>query len=133
MDLIMAISMLIDSVKDADLDVKQYALESLTAITHNHPQAVRDEARLVQAEAIKETPIRLDLITEIDLGPFKHKEDRGIPIRKAAFSLLETMIEKIPEKLECNDIVLVSIKGLEDLEEACIIQCLLILGRIITW
>jgi cullin-associated NEDD8-dissociated protein 1 len=100
---------------------------------HNHPNAVRQDIVALQNGAIRETPIRAELITEVDLGPFKHKEDRGVPIRKAAFGLLETLIEKIPERLECNDIVTVTIRGLYDLEEACIIQCLLILGRLITW
>jgi cullin-associated NEDD8-dissociated protein 1 len=120
-DLMLIVSNLVDAVKQDDLEVKQNALESITAIAHNHPSAVRQDIAIIQNAAIKETPIRLDLITEVDLGPFKHKEDKGVPIRKAAFSLLETLIERIPERLECNDIVSVSIKGLDDLEEACII------------
>ena len=132
-DLMMMVPSLIEAVGDEDLEVKHNALESLTAIVHNHSQAVRSDIAALQNAAIRETPIRAELITEVDLGPFKHKEDRGVPIRKAAFGLLETLIEKIPERLECNDIVTVAIKGLDDLEEACVIQCLLILGRLIAW
>ena len=43
---------------------------------------------------IMETSIKPELITEVDLGPFKHKVDEGIPIRKAAYGLLDTLIEK---------------------------------------
>jgi hypothetical protein len=38
--------------------------------------------------ALQETPIKKELQTVIDLGPFKHTVDNGEPIRKAAFSLL---------------------------------------------
>jgi len=43
--------------------------------------------------ALHETPIKKELIITVDLGPFKHTVDNGAPIRKAAFSLLETLVE----------------------------------------
>lgn len=77
--------------------------------------------------------IRADLITEVDLGPFKHKVDEGIPIRKAAFGLLDTMVEKLPEKTDCGHITEIAIKGLDDTAEECMIICLHLLGRLISW
>jgi cullin-associated NEDD8-dissociated protein 1 len=50
--------------------------------------------------ALYETIIKPELITEVDLGPFKHKVDEGIPIRKAAYLLIDTLIEKVPERVE---------------------------------
>lgn len=38
-------------------------------------------------------PIRKELIEEVDIGPFTQKYDRGIPIRRAAFQLLQTLFE----------------------------------------
>lgn len=61
------------------------------------------------------------MISEVDLGPFKHKVDEGIPIRRAAYGLLETMVEKVPERLDTSTIVEVCIKGLEDTAEECMI------------
>ena len=46
--------------------------------------------------------IKPELITEVDLGPFNHKIDDGIPIRKAAYALLDSLVEKAPAKLETN-------------------------------
>lgn len=81
--------------------------------------------------AISETVIRQELITEVDLGPFKHKVDEGIPLRKAAFALLDTMVEKMPERSDLNLITEVAIKGLDDSAEECMILCLHLIGRLI--
>jgi cullin-associated NEDD8-dissociated protein 1 len=48
------------------------------------------------------TKIDPTLIKEIDLGPFKHKIDDGMVIRKAAFALLDTMAERIPERVNAG-------------------------------
>ncbi len=55
----------------------------------------------MQISAISKTAIDHSLIKEVDLGPFKHKIDSGIPVRKAAFGLIDTMIERIPDKVNC--------------------------------
>jgi len=43
------------------------------------------------------------------------------------------MVEKIPEKSDCNHITEVAIKGLDDSAEECMIICLHLLGRLISW
>lgn len=67
------------------------------------------------------TRIDPSLIKEVDLGPFKHKIDDGIPIRKAAFALIDTMVEKLPERMNSPMITEVAIRGLEDTAEECMI------------
>lgn len=47
----------------------------------------------MQNFALAETPTRKELIEEVDIGPFTQKYDRGIPIRRAAFQLLQTLFE----------------------------------------
>jgi cullin-associated NEDD8-dissociated protein 1 len=81
--------------------------------------------------AIVETVIRPELITEVDLGPFKHKVDEGIPTRKAAYALIDSLVEKIPDRISVNIIVETVIKGLDDTAEECMVLCLHILGRLI--
>lgn len=70
------------------------------------------------------------MITEVDLGPFKHKVDDGIPVRKGAYALLDSLVEKVSTRLEISAILEVAIKGLEDAAEECMILSLHILGRL---
>lgn len=74
-----------------------------------------------------ETKIKQELITEVDLGPFKHKSDEGIPIRKASFALIESLVEKLSDKLDMITLIEVIIKGINDPAEECMILCLHIL------
>lgn len=128
-----AVEVLLDAVRSPDIQVKRHALESLNSIVHNQPQTVRSELERLHKSTIAETVIRPDLITEVDLGPFKHKVDEGIPIRKAAYGLLDTMVEKMPERADCGHITEIAIKGLDDSAEECMIICLHLLGRLISW
>jgi len=131
-DLELLIDDLVKTIQDPDLAVKKSALESLTTIVHNHPEVVRGELELLQRLCFAETAIKPELIKEVDLGPFKHKVDNGIPIRKAAFGLIDTMLDKIPEKTDINQTLDVVVKGLDDPAEECMIQCLHTLGRLLS-
>lgn len=71
--------------REASPNVKKNALEALATIIHFGWAAVRSQLTDIIQFALSETPIRKELIDEIDLGPFKHKVDRGLPLRKAAF------------------------------------------------
>ena len=133
MDLEIYVEHLIKMVADKDLTVKKNALESLTAIIHSQPHVVRNDIDKLQKVTVLETLVKPELITEVDLGPFKHKVDEGIPIRKAAYALIDTLIEKIPERVDCNHITEVVIKGLEDTAEECMILCLHVIGRLVSW
>ena len=109
------------------------AFESLTAITHASPQSVKLESKTIQKQATALTAIDPSLIKEVDLGCFKHKVDEGVFVRKAAYGLIETMIEKIPERVEAAAATEVAIKGLDDTAEECMIQSLSILHRLVLW
>ena len=80
---------------NADIEVKKNALEALTSIIHGNWHTMKNDLRACIGDilnfALQETTIRKDLIQEVDLGPFKHKVDKGLPMRKAAFQLLETL------------------------------------------
>jgi cullin-associated NEDD8-dissociated protein 1 len=61
-----------------------------------------------------ETKLKPELIQEVDLGAFTHKVDEGLPLRKAAYGLIETLLDHIPEKVEPNSLAENLIQGLSD-------------------
>ena len=73
----------------ADPEVKKNALEAMTSIIHSNWGTLKGEIRALIGDVMNfglaETRIRKELIEEVDLGPFKHKVDNGLSMRKAAF------------------------------------------------
>lgn len=86
---------LIKLIRENDLTIKRNCLESLGQIVYNSnlKSLLNSEIEKLVELTLMETPIKKELITTVDLGPFKHTVDNGAPIRKAAFSLLENIVQ----------------------------------------
>jgi len=118
----------------SNVEVKKNALEALTSIVHSNWVSMRthlrDSMSHILAFALQETKTRPELIHEVDLGPFKHKVDNGLPMRKAAFGLLETLIEKAYESIDASSVLVAIITvGLSDSAEECVVLNLNILAK----
>ena len=118
----------------ADVEVKKSALEALQSIVHCNFQQMklmfRQHVGEILAFAMQESKTRPELIQEVDLGPFKHTVDNGLPMRKAAFQLLETLIEKAADAIDLNAVVATIINdGLSDKAEECVVLNLGILAK----
>ena len=70
-------------LSDSDLDVRKSALLMLNAAVHHQPELVRTQLRDSIVPILLEI-MRFKLVREVDLGPFKHRIDDGLPLRKAA-------------------------------------------------
>ena len=117
-----------------DPEVKKNALEAITSIIHSNWTTLKREIRELMDHilmfALQETKIRKELIEEVDLGPFKHKVDNGLGMRKAAFQLLETLQDKASDSVSMPQIVeAVVVTGLSDTAEECIVLNLNILAK----
>ncbi|KAI9667334.1 MAG: hypothetical protein M1821_000149 [Bathelium mastoideum] len=82
------ISMLTTMLNDPSLEDRRLALTTFTSAAHNKPLLIAPHFPALIPLALKETCIRPELVREVQMGPFKHKVDDGLELRKSAYETL---------------------------------------------
>ncbi|CAG8576615.1 11916_t:CDS:10 [Ambispora leptoticha] len=70
-------------IKDSDLNVRRLSLSTLNSAAHSKPYLIRDVLDQLLPLLYEETVIKENLIHMVEMGPFKHKVDDGLDLRKA--------------------------------------------------
>jgi len=111
--------------------VKLAALEALSVVASNKAlnALLQKDMGTVVGFALKETPIDATLVETIDLGPFKHTVDKGAPIRKAAFSLLQNLTEAF--RSAPTEVIAAATAGIADTSEDVQLLCLVYLNKLL--
>lgn len=78
------VGMLTTMLNETDLENRRLALTTLNSALHNKPDLILPCLDQLLPLAVKETVIRPELIREVQMGPFKHKVDDGLEIRKVS-------------------------------------------------
>ncbi|CAH8652931.1 unnamed protein product [Dicrocoelium dendriticum] len=110
---------------DSDMLVRRAALVALNTSAHHRPGLIRPllnvsleyppgHSTTLLKLLYAETAIRPELIREVEMGPFKHKEDDGLDLRKCAFECMSTLLETCLDKLDVSEFLLPLIDGLKD-------------------
>eukprot|EP01025_Chloroclados_australasicus_P069865 TRINITY_DN9935_c0_g2_i1.p1 TRINITY_DN9935_c0_g2~~TRINITY_DN9935_c0_g2_i1.p1 ORF type:complete len:408 (-),score=55.39 TRINITY_DN9935_c0_g2_i1:353-1576(-) len=99
---------------DSDRHVIKAAIYTLSTLVHHKPQMV--QPRLSQALQLLYTRMAVDptLIREIDLGPFKIKEDDGLEMRKAAFECMDMVLNQFGSAFDAAAFIPLLKDGLTD-------------------
>ncbi|KAF1958062.1 TIP120-domain-containing protein [Byssothecium circinans] len=119
------VPMLVMMLNEIDLENRRLALTTFNSAMHNKPDIILPALDQLLPLAMKETEVNQDLIREVQMGPFKHKVDDGLEIRKSAYetiyALLETAFDKLtPSDLsECYDRVVAGISDEHDIRILC--------------
>jgi len=123
------ITAFLDLITDKEIEVRKATLISLNYIAHHKAKIVSKALPKYLGHLYGETKIKPELIVEIVLGPFKHKQDNGLEIRQAAFECMYTLLDTCLTKLEIQEYVSHLASGLCD-EYDVQMLCHLILVRL---
>ncbi len=120
-------------VEDKDLTVRKAAILSLNSIAHHQPALISGQLRSnILPMLYSEMVYKEELRRVVDLGPFKHKVDDGLPLRKAAFTCMLTFLDNISDRVNVNDFMQYLIMGFNDNETDVQMLCHQILPKLCT-
>ncbi|KAG9248962.1 cullin binding protein-like protein CanA [Calycina marina] len=116
------VDMIVVMLQDKDLENRRLALTTLNSASHNKPDLIVPALPQLLPFIMKESVIRPALVREVMMGPFKHKVDDGLEVRKSAYetlySLMETAFQRI-NVLELYDRVIEGLKDEHDIRSLC--------------
>lgn len=78
------VGLLTTMLDDSDLENDRLALSTLNSALHNKPDLVLPHLPQLLPLVLRDSKINESLIREVQMGPFKHKVDDGLEIRKVS-------------------------------------------------
>jgi cullin-associated NEDD8-dissociated protein 1 len=76
------VDMLLAVLQDKELENRRLAMMTLNSATHNKPDLILPSLGKLVPYVLEESIIKPELVREVMLGPFKHKVDDGLEVRK---------------------------------------------------
>lgn len=103
-------------LQQQELSVRNVALLMTYSAVHHMPQVVSGLMKEEIMPSLYEVA-ELKLERKVDLGPFTHKVDDALPLRKASLSIFATCLEKLPASLDIAAFMPVLANALADVED----------------
>eukprot|EP00761_Pharyngomonas_kirbyi_P004558 gb/GECH01004563.1/.p1 GENE.gb/GECH01004563.1/~~gb/GECH01004563.1/.p1 ORF type:complete len:1516 (+),score=434.63 gb/GECH01004563.1/:1-4548(+) len=100
--------------KSQPVSVRRAVILMINAAAHNKPKLLKDVIAETLPKIYEETPLDKSLIREIKLGPFTHKVDDGLDLRKATFECLDTLHDNCLEYIDPIPFIDAIKEGLSD-------------------
>jgi cullin-associated NEDD8-dissociated protein 1 len=108
------VDMLTVMMHDPELENRRLALTTLNSAAHNKPDMILPALGQLVPLVMDASVIKPDLIREVMMGPFKHKVDDGLEVRKSAYETLYSLMENAFSRLNILDFYDRVIAGLRD-------------------
>jgi len=113
---------------DEELQVRKSALHSVNVVCRSSTcsEILRPHTDLIFERIKEDSKQKPELIREVDLGPFKHKVDDGLPLRKIAYLVCTSLLAAYPEQVASPALIDLVLQGLGDNEDVQVICCQLL-------
>jgi cullin-associated NEDD8-dissociated protein 1 len=99
-----------------EINVRNAALLMVYSAVHHSPRSVASLLRASVVPYLYEVS-ELKMERKVDLGPFTHRVDDALPLRKAALSIFATCLESAPGSIDIAAFMPVLTKALGDAED----------------
>lgn len=97
----MLIQMLTIMLGDSEIENRRIALTTLNSATRNKPNTILPHLQQLVPFVIKASNVDSSLIREVQMGPFKHKVDDGLEVRKVHMSCSSWLETSLTFLIEC--------------------------------
>jgi cullin-associated NEDD8-dissociated protein 1 len=113
---------------DEELQVRKSALHSVNVVCRSATcgEILRQHTDMIFERLKEDSKQKPELIREVDLGPFKHKVDDGLPLRKIAYLVCTSLLAAYPEQVASPGLIDLVLQGLADNEDVQVICCQLL-------
>jgi len=108
------ITAFLDLLSDPEINVRKSVMVSLNYCAHHKASIIRDVLPKYLPQIYDQSRIKPELIREVELGPFKHKEDGGLETRQATFECMYTLLETCLTRIELQEFISKMVSGLGD-------------------
>ncbi|RDW79043.1 putative cullin binding protein CanA [Aspergillus mulundensis] len=87
------VPLLVNMLSDRDLGNHRLALTTLNSAIHNKLALILPHLGELLPAVLGDTQIKPELIREVQMGPFKHKVDDGLELRKSAYETVYAALD----------------------------------------
>ncbi|PNS18930.1 Cullin-associated NEDD8-dissociated protein 1 [Sphaceloma murrayae] len=113
-------------LNEDNLENRRLGITTFNSAAHNKPQLITPHLAELLPLTMKETAVRPELIREVAMGPFKHKVDDGLELRKSAYETLYALMDTAFSSLPMGDFYERIVAGISDEHEIKILCCLVL-------
>ena len=111
------VSMLALMLADPNTENRRLALGTLNAALQHKSDIVLPQLGAILPLVLKDSKIDPDLIREVQMGPFKHKVDDGLELRKSAYETLFSLLDSAYTRISPPSLFERVVDGLGDEHE----------------
>ncbi|KAJ9210427.1 hypothetical protein DTO166G4_7984 [Paecilomyces variotii] len=116
------VPLLVTMLSDRDLGNHRLALTTLNSAIHNKMNIILPHLNELLPAVIGDTHIKPELMREVQMGPFKHKVDDGLELRKSAYETLYACLDTAFSRINVSeffDRILAGIDDEQDIRTIC--------------